>query len=61
MRRRSLRFGATLHTRARCLARQETRFMPLLFYFPVIVMSGLYEAAADDMAQIYSFWFRPRE
>lgn len=35
--------------------------MPLLFYFPVIVMSGIYEAAADDMAQMYSFWFRPRE
>jgi hypothetical protein len=35
--------------------------MPLLFYFPVIVMSGFYEAAADDMAQIYSFWLRPRE
>ena len=35
--------------------------MPLVFYFPVIVMSGLYEAAADDMAHMYSFWFRPRE
>ena len=31
--------------------------MPLLFYFPVIVMSGLYRAAADDMARMNRFWF----
>lgn len=31
--------------------------MPLLFYFPVIVMSGIYKAAADDLAQIQHFWF----
>lgn len=35
--------------------------MPLLFYFPVIVMSGMYQAAADDMAKMYGFWLRPPE
>lgn len=35
--------------------------MPLLFYFPAIVMSGLYRAAADDLARMQRLWFGPRE
>ena len=35
--------------------------MPLLFYFPVIVMSGLYKAATDDMARMNRFWFGMRD
>ncbi len=35
--------------------------MPLLFYFPVIVMSGLYQAVADDMTRINRMWFEPRD
>jgi hypothetical protein len=35
--------------------------MPLLFYLPVIVMSGLYKAAADDMARMNHYWFGNRE
>lgn len=35
--------------------------MPLLFYFPAIVMSGLYRAAADDMTKMNQFWFGKRE
>jgi hypothetical protein len=35
--------------------------MPLLFYFPVIVMSGLYEAAMDDMVRMNQIWFGNRE
>jgi hypothetical protein len=35
--------------------------MPLLFYFPAIVMAGLYRAAADDMARMHRLWFGPHE
>jgi hypothetical protein len=31
--------------------------MPLLFYFPAIVMAGLYRAAADDMTRMHKLWF----
>jgi hypothetical protein len=34
--------------------------MPLLFYFPAIVMSGLYKAATHDMARMHRLWFGPR-
>ena len=35
--------------------------MPLLFYFPVIVMSGLYQAVADDVTRMNRVWFGDRE
>ena len=35
--------------------------MLLLFYFPAIVMSGLYRAAADDMTRMHRLWFGPHE
>lgn len=35
--------------------------MPLLFYFPVIVMSGLYQAAADDITRMNRLWFGARD
>jgi hypothetical protein len=35
--------------------------MPLLFYFPAIVMSGLYRAAVDDIARMHRLWFGAHE
>jgi hypothetical protein len=46
--------------RALCRRTGDT-LMPLLYYFPVIVLSGLYKAAADDMAKVNQFWFGRRE
>ena len=30
--------------------------MPFLFWFPMIVVAGLYEAASDDMSQWQRAW-----
>jgi hypothetical protein len=35
--------------------------MPLLFYFPAVVMAGLYRATVDDMARMHRLWFGPCE
>jgi hypothetical protein len=35
--------------------------MPLLFYFPVIILSGLYRVAADDIDRMNRLWFGNRE
>jgi hypothetical protein len=32
--------------------------MPLLFFLPAIVMSGLYEAARRDFADMQRLWWR---
>ena len=30
--------------------------MPFLFWFPIIVAAGLYEAASDDMSKLQRAW-----
>ena len=30
--------------------------MPFLFWFPMIVVAGLYEAASDDMSKLQRAW-----
>ncbi len=32
--------------------------MPMLFWFPMIVMAGVYEAMSDDMAQLHRAFVR---
>lgn len=36
----------------------EESAMPMLFWFPMIVMAGVYEAMSDDMAQLHRAFVR---